>query len=89
MRAILCKSHGPAENLSLETVDDLVPAADEAIIEVYSAALNFPDGLQIQGKYQFQPDMPFSPGSEVGGVIIAVGASLAGFSILPRVCCVF
>ena len=43
MRAILCKSHGPAENLSLETVDDPVPAADEAIVEVYSAALNFPD----------------------------------------------
>ena len=85
MRAILCKSHGPAENLSLETVDDLVPTADEAIVEVYSAALNFPDGLQIQGKYQFQPDMPFSPGSEVGGVIIAVGASLAGFSIGDRV----
>ena len=85
MRAILCKSHGPAENLSLETVDDLVPASDEAIVEVYSAALNFPDGLQIQGKYQFQPDMPVSPGSEVGGVIIAVGASLAGFSIGDRV----
>jgi NADPH2:quinone reductase len=85
MRAILCKSHGPAENLSLETVDDLIPAADEAIVEVYSAALNFPDGLQIQGKYQFQPDMPFSPGSEVGGVIIAVGASLAGFSVGDRV----
>ena len=51
MRAILCKSHGPAENLCLEVVDDLIPAEDEAIVEVYSAALNFPDGLQIQGKY--------------------------------------
>ena len=85
MKAILCKSHGPAENLSLEEIDDLSPAADEAIVEVYSAALNFPDGLQIQGKYQFQPDMPFSPGSEVGGIIAAVGADLQGFSVGDRV----
>lgn len=85
MRAILCKSHGPAENLCLEMVDDLTPAADEAVVEVYSAALNFPDGLQIQGKYQFQPDMPFTPGSEVGGVIIEAGSSLAGFAVGDRV----
>ena len=85
MRAILCKSHGPAENLCLEMVDDLTPAADEAVVEVYSAALNFPDGLQIQGKYQFQPDMPFTPGSEVGGVIIEAGSSLSGFAVGDRV----
>lgn len=85
MRAILCKSHGPAENLCLEVVDDLTPAADEAVVEVYSAALNFPDGLQIQGKYQFQPDMPFTPGSEVGGVIIKAGSSLSGFAVGDRV----
>lgn len=85
MRAILCKSHGPAENLILEEIDDLTPAADEAIVEVYSAALNFPDGLQIQGKYQYQPEMPFSPGSEVGGVIQAVGSDLVGFSVGDRV----
>jgi NADPH2:quinone reductase len=85
MKAILCKSHGPAENLSLEEIDNLAPGADEAIVEVYSAALNFPDGLQIQGKYQFQPDMPFTPGSEVGGVITAVGAELTGFAVGDRV----
>jgi len=66
-------------------VDDLTPAADEAVVEVYSAALNFPDGLQIQGKYQFQPDMPFTPGSEVGGVIIEAGSSLSGFAVGDRV----
>ena len=85
MKAILCKSHGPAENLSLEEIDDLSPAPDEALVEVYSAALNFPDGLQIQGKYQFQPDMPFTPGSEVGGIITAVGEELKGFNVGDRV----
>jgi NADPH2:quinone reductase len=47
--------------------------------------LNFPDGLQIQGKYQFQPPMPFTPGSEVGGVITSVGAGIQGFAVGDRV----
>ncbi len=85
MKAILCKSYGPPENLVLEEVPDLVPGNGEAIVEVYAASLNFPDTLQIQGKYQFQPPMPFSPGSEVGGVIIATGAGLTGFAIGDRV----
>jgi NADPH2:quinone reductase len=85
MKAILCKSYGPPENLVLEEVPDLVPGDGEAIVEVYAASLNFPDTLQIQGKYQFQPPMPFSPGSEVGGVIIATGPGLSGFAIGDRV----
>jgi NADPH:quinone reductase len=85
MKAILCKSYGPPENLVLEEVPDLVPGNGEAIVEVYAASLNFPDTLQIQGKYQFQPPMPFSPGSEVGGVIIATEAGLAGFAVGDRV----
>ena len=85
MKALLCKSYGPPENLVIEDVPDLEPGAGEAIVEVYAASLNFPDTLQIQGKYQFQPPMPFSPGSEVGGVIIKVGAGLQGFKVGDRV----
>lgn len=85
MKAIVCKTHGPAEDLVLEDVDDPIAGENEAIVEVYSASLNFPDGLQIQGKYQFQPPLPFTPGSEVGGVIQSVGAGLEGFSVGDRV----
>jgi NADPH2:quinone reductase len=85
MKALLCKSYGPPENLSLEEVADLEPLPDEVIVDVYAASLNFPDTLQIQGKYQFQPPMPFSPGSEVGGVISAVGTSVDGFAVGDRV----
>ncbi|GJM12830.1 MAG: NADPH:quinone oxidoreductase [Pseudohongiella sp.] len=85
MKAIVCKSYGPPENLTLDEVDDPVAAEDEAIVQVYSASLNFPDGLQIQGKYQFQPPMPFTPGSEVGGIITSVGAKLQGFAAGDRV----
>mgnify|MGYP003969530911 FL=1 len=45
MRAIVCKSHGPAENLTLEEIDDPVAGEKEAVVEVYAASLNFPDGL--------------------------------------------
>ena len=51
MKAILCKSYGPPENLVLEEIDDPIAGKNEAVVEVYAASLNFPDGLQIQGKY--------------------------------------
>jgi len=85
MKAIVCSSYGPPENLSLEEIDNPVAGDNEAVVEVYAAALNFPDGLQIQGKYQFQPPMPFTPGSEVGGVVISAGPGLEGFAVGDRV----
>ena len=85
MKAIVCKTYGPPENLILEEIDDPVAAENEAVVQIYSASLNFPDGLQIQGKYQFQPPMPFTPGSEVGGIITSVGAGIQGFSVGDRV----
>lgn len=85
MKALLCTSYGPPENLVLQEVPDLEPGAGEAIVDVYAASLNFPDTLQVQGKYQFQPPMPFSPGSEVGGIIRDVGAGVAGFAPGDRV----
>jgi len=85
MKAIVCKTYGPPENLALEEIDDPVAAENEAVVQIYSASLNFPDGLQIQGKYQFQPPMPFTPGSEVGGVITSVGAGIQDFAVGDRV----
>jgi NADPH2:quinone reductase len=85
MKAIVCKTYGPPENLVLEEIDDPVAAENEAVVQIYSASLNFPDGLQIQGKYQFQPPMPFTPGSEVGGIITSVGAGIQDFAVGDRV----
>ncbi|MGI9249936.1 MAG: NADPH:quinone oxidoreductase family protein [Pseudohongiellaceae bacterium] len=85
MRAIVCHKNGSAEDLVLQQVPDPVAGEGEAVVEVHAASLNFPDGLQIQGKYQFQPPHPFTPGSEVGGVIKAVGAGLDGFKVGDRV----
>ena len=85
MKAILCKSYGPPENLVLEEVQDLNPKEGEALVEVYAAALNFPDTLQIAGEYQYQPPLPFSPGSEASGIIIELGPNIKGFEIGDRV----
>lgn len=85
MKAVRCNSYGPPENLSLENIDAPTAGENEAVVEVYSASLNFPDGLQIQGKYQFKPPMPFTPGSEVGGIVKSVGPGLTGFTVGDRV----
>lgn len=85
MKALVCHRYGTAENLILENVNDLVPTKGQVLVEVYAASLNFPDTLQIQGKYQFQPPMPFTPGSEVGGVVRAVGEGVQEFQIGDRV----
>jgi len=85
MKAIQCQSYGPAENLVLTTIDEPQPGAGEVRIAVYCAALNFPDTLQIEGKYQFQPPLPFVPGSEVGGVIDALGPGVDNFVLGDRV----
>ncbi len=71
MRAVLCRSFGPAENLTMEDVPEPQPAAGQVIVQVRSAALNFPDVLMVQGKYQSLPDFPFAPGGEFAGDIVA------------------
>jgi len=85
MKAIVCNSYGPPENLALEELDDPIAGANQAVVDVHAASLNFPDTLQIQGKYQFQPPMPFTPGSEVGGIIRSTGPGLEGFRPGDRV----
>jgi NADPH2:quinone reductase len=73
MRAVLCKSYGPPDSLVVEDVPSPVPGAGEVVISVKAASVNFPDVLIIQDKYQLKPPLPFSPGSEVAGVIKSVG----------------
>lgn len=77
MRAIRCHQYGPPETLVVETMPDLQPGPGEIVIDVKAASVNFPDVLVIENKYQFQPPLPFTPGSEVAGVVRAVGADVA------------
>ena len=81
MRTVLCRSYGPPENLSLEELPEPVPSSDQVLIDVKAAALNFPDVLMVQGKYQSQPEFPFAPGGEVAGVISAVGEHVTDWQV--------
>jgi len=77
MKAVLCKAFGPPESLVVEEIADLVPGDGEVVVDVKAAGVNFPDVLIIQNKYQVKPPLPFSPGSEVSGIVRAVGAKVA------------
>ena len=85
MKAVVCRSFGPPENLTLEEVADPTPVRGQVLIDVYAAGLNFPDVLQIAGKYQFQPPFPFTPGSELAGVVTEVGLGVNGVKPGDRV----
>jgi NADPH2:quinone reductase len=73
MKAVLCKAWGPPEGLVVEEVAALEPGDGEVRIRVRAAGVNFPDVLIIQKKYQVQPELPFTPGSEAAGEVISVG----------------
>ena len=80
MKAVLCKQYGPPDSLVVEELPSRRrPAPGEVVISVKAASLNFPDVLIIQNKYQFKPPLPFSPGSELAGVVKEVGEGVKGF----------
>ena len=82
MKAVVCREHGLPDRLDL--VDDW-PSPElgdnEVRIRVKAAGLNFPDVLIIQGKYQFQPELPFIPGGECAGVVEEVGAAVTRWKV--------
>ncbi|MGK0317015.1 MAG: NADPH2:quinone reductase [Saprospiraceae bacterium] len=73
MKAIQCQKHGPPSELVYTDVKLKEPSEKEVLISVKACSLNFPDTLIIQGKYQFKPDLPFTPGSDIAGIVKAVG----------------
>ena len=85
MKAVVCKQHGPPESLVYEDLPSPKPGAGEVVISVKAASVNFPDVLIIQNKYQFKPPLPFSPGSELAGLVKEVGSGVTAFRPGDRV----
>ena len=79
MKAVLCREFGPPDALVLQDLPSPRPGEGEVVIAVKAASVNFPDVLIIQNKYQFKPPLPFSPGSELAGVVKEVGSGVTGF----------
>lgn len=85
MKAMLCKAFGPAETLVLEEIASPEAKNNEILLDVHAAGVNFPDTLIIEGKYQFKPPFPFSPGGEAAGVVAAVGGKVSHLQVGDRV----
>ena len=85
MRALLSKQVGGPETLEMTEVDAPVAGASELLVNVKACSINFPDALIIQDLYQLRPARPFAPGSEIAGVVEAVGESVTGFKVGDRV----
>ena len=81
MKALRCHRFGPPGGLVVEDVELPAPAPREVLVEVKAAGVNFPDGLIIQDKYQIKPPLPFTPGGELAGTVLAIGSEVTRFAV--------
>src|SRR5690554_2670146 len=86
MRAWQVAENGePADVLTLADLPVPEPGPGELLVRVRAAALNFPDGLLCRGQYQVRPPLPFVPGVELCGTVVAAGSEAGGFVAGDRV----
>ena len=85
MKAVLVEELGGPEKLVFRDHEIVPPGPNTVRIAVKYAGVNFPDTLIIRGKYQFQPDLPFSPGGEVAGIVKEAGEGVHEFKPGDRV----
>ena len=85
MKAYVCREFGPVESHKVEEIEDPRAEAGQVVVDVKAAGVSFPDVLIVQGKYQFQPPFPFSPGGEIAGVISEIGEGVVDWKVGDRV----
>tara|TARA_B100001109_G_scaffold108396_1_gene88540 strand:+ start:161 stop:1159 length:999 start_codon:yes stop_codon:yes gene_type:complete len=85
MKALQCVELGMPDKLEVNEIPDPELQSGHVMIENKAASVNFPDVLMIQGLYQFQPELPFSPGGESAGTIVEVGDGVENFKVGDRV----
>ena len=81
MRAVLCNAYGPIDDLTVEEVAPKPLEAGQVRLKVGACGVNFPDVLITEGKYQFKPEPPFSPGGEVAGTVTEVAPDVTDVSV--------
>ena len=79
MKALLSHEPGGPETLRLTELPEPTPGPGELLVRVRAAAVNYPDVLIIEDKYQFKPPRPFAPGGEIAGEVEAVGEGVSGW----------
>jgi len=85
MKAVVCKTFGPPEDLVVEEVDEPELGPGQLMIEVKAAPVTFPDTLMLEDKYQFKTGLPYTPGTEGAGTVVGIGEGADGWSIGDRV----
>jgi NADPH2:quinone reductase len=87
MRAVICESFDGVDALKIGEMENPQLAADQILVEVHAASINFMDTLMVAGKYQMRPQVPFAPGTDAAGVVLAVGDGVTRFKPGDRVAC--
>jgi NADPH2:quinone reductase len=85
MKAVMCRYYGSPDTLSIEEIPSPIVQDNKVLIKVKACSANFPDTLIIKNLYQFKPELPFSPGSEVSGIIKEVGDNVKHLKVDQRV----
>jgi NADPH2:quinone reductase len=85
MKALLCTAFGPIEQLAIQEIPNPRPGPGQVLLDVKASSLNFPDALMVQGLYQVKPPLPFSPGTEMAGVVVETGSDVQDFKPGDRV----
>ena len=85
MKAFVCKEFGPIESHGIEDIPEPEAADGQVIVDIKATGISFPDVLIVQGLYQFKPPFPFSPGSEIAGIVSSVGNGVTKFKEGDRV----
>ena len=85
MKALVCSAFGSLDTLEVKDIAAPSPGPGEVAIDVRASALNFPDALMVQGRYQIRPALPFVPGLEAAGTVAAVGSGVTDVAVGDRV----
>ena len=87
MRAVLCTAFEGIKSLTIGETSGPRPKSDEVLIDVYAASVSYMDYLMVSGGYQMRPPLPYVPGTDAAGLVVAVGSQVDRFRPGDRVTC--
>jgi NADPH2:quinone reductase len=87
LRAVLCNGFEGIKALTVGEAPEPRPGPDEVLVDVYAASVSYMDYLMICGGYQMRPPLPYVPGTDAAGVVVACGENVNRFHPGDRVAC--
>lgn len=85
MKAVIVEEFGPYRDVRVHEVPTPEVGSRDVLVDSHTMGINFPDVLMIAGRYQARPPLPFIPGMEVAGEVIAVGDEVTEVAVGDRV----